>query len=288
MAEILRGKEVADHLDEISRKKAAALKERGVTPLLAILRVGYRDSDTSYERGAMKRCRKVGVEVRSIVLPEDVDKDEFYRILEELNNDPAVHGILMFRPLPRDLDNEKARQSINPDKDVDGCGNRSLGGIFINKKMGYAPCTAEAAIQLLDYYGIEIAGKKVTIIGRSLVVGKPLAMLLLNRNATVTVCHSRSVDIPSITKDADIIISCTGQMESVNAEYVREGQTVIDIGISYNNKKQKLCGDVLFEEVEPIVGAITPVPGGAGSVTTSVLVSHVIQAAEEAFKNSVI
>ena len=280
MAEILKGKPVADHLDEISLAKAEALREKGIIPLLAVLRVGARDDDISYERGASKKCRKTGVEVRSVVLPEDVEQDEFYRTLDELNNDPKVHGVLMFRPLPKHLDNERARLSINPDKDVDGCGNRSLTGVFINKKMGFAPCTAEAAMQILDYYGIELSGKRVVVIGRSLVVGKPLAMLLLNRNATVTVCHSRSVNIPEITKEADIIICCTGVMESVNAEYVREGQTVIDVGITYNEKKQKLCGDVLFEEVEPIVERITPVPGGVGSVTTSVLVSHVIEAAE--------
>ena len=280
MAEILKGKPVADHLDDISLSKSEALKEKGIIPLLAVLRVGARDDDISYERGASKKCRKTGVEVRSVVLPEDVEQEEFYRTLDELNNDPLVHGILMFRPLPKYLDNEKARLSINHDKDVDGCGNRSLTGVFINKKMGFAPCTAEAAMQILDYYGIELSGKRVVVIGRSLVVGKPLAMLLLNRNATVTICHSKSVNIPEITKEADIIICCTGQMESVNAEYVREGQTVIDVGITYNEKKQKLCGDVLFEEVEPIVERITPVPGGVGSVTTSVLVSHVIEAAE--------
>ena len=279
MADILKGKPVADHLDEISLAKSEALREKGIIPLLAILRVGARDDDISYERGASKKCRKTGVEVRSVVLPEDVEQEEFYRTLDELNNDPKVHGILMFRPLPKHLDNEKARLSINPEKDVDGCGNRSLTGVFINKKMGFAPCTAEAAMQILDYYSIELSGKMVVVIGRSLVVGKPLAMLLLNRNATVTVCHSRSINIPEISRDADIIISCTGQMESVNAECVREGQTVIDVGITYNEKKQKLCGDVLFEEVEPIVAAITPVPGGVGSVTTSVLVSHVVEAA---------
>ena len=279
MAEILKGKPVADHLDEISLAKSEALREKGIIPLLAVLRVGARDDDISYERGASKKCRKTGVEVRSVVLPEDVEQEEFYRTLDELNNDPKVHGILMFRPLPKHLDNEKARLSINPEKDVDGCGNRSLTGVFINKKMGFAPCTAEAAMQILDYYSIELSGKKVVVIGRSLVVGKPLAMLLLNRNATVTVCHSQSINIPAITRDADIIISCTGQMESVNAEYVREGQIVIDVGTTYNEKKQKLCGDVLFEEVEPIVAAITPVPGGVGSVTTSVLVSLVVEAA---------
>lgn len=286
MAEILKGKPVADHLDEISLAKSEALREKGIIPLLAVLRVGARDDDISYERGASKKCRKTGVEVRSVVLPEDVEQEEFYRTLDELNNDPKVHGILMFRPLPKHLDNEKARLSINPEKDVDGCGNRSLTGVFINKKMGFAPCTAEAAMQILDYYSIELSGKKVVVIGRSLVVGKPLAMLLLNRNATVTVCHSRSINIPAITRDADIIISCTGQMESVNAECVREGQTVIDVGITYNEKKQKLCGDVLFEEVEPIVAAITPVPGGVGSVTTSVLVSHVVEAALRQSENA--
>lgn len=286
MAEILKGKPVADHLDEISLAKSEALREKGIIPLLAVLRVGARDDDISYERGASKKCRKTGVEVRSVVLPEDVEQEEFYRTLDELNNDPKVHGILMFRPLPKHLDNEKARLSINSEKDVDGCGNRSLTGVFINKKMGFAPCTAEAAMQILDYYGIELSGKKVVVIGRSLVVGKPLSMLLLNRNATVTVCHSRSINIPAITRDADIIISCTGQMESVNAECVREGQTVIDVGITYNEKKQKLCGDVLFEEVEPIVAAITPVPGGVGSVTTSVLVSHVVEAALRQSENA--
>jgi methylenetetrahydrofolate dehydrogenase (NADP+)/methenyltetrahydrofolate cyclohydrolase len=273
-------------LDEISLAKSEALREKGIIPLLAVLRVGARDDDISYERGASKKCRKTGVEVRSVVLPEDVEQEEFYRTLDELNNDPKVHGILMFRPLPKHLDNEKARLSINPEKDVDGCGNRSLTGVFINKKMGFAPCTEEAAMQILDYYSIELSGKKVVVIVRSLVVGKPLAMLLLNRNATVTVCHSRSINIPAITRDADIIISCTGQMESVNAECVREGQTVIDVGITYNEKKQKLCGDVLFEEVEPIVAAITPVPGGVGSVTTSVLVSHVVEAALRQSENA--
>ncbi|MBR2545867.1 MAG: bifunctional 5,10-methylene-tetrahydrofolate dehydrogenase/5,10-methylene-tetrahydrofolate cyclohydrolase [Erysipelotrichaceae bacterium] len=280
MAEILKGKPVAASLDEQTARKVAELKEKGIETTLAILRVGGRSDDISYERGAAKKCQNVGIKVRNVIFPEDVSCEEFYRALNELNRDPEVHGILMFRPLPKHLNNEKARNYIDPVKDVDGCTDSSLGDVFINKEIGYAPCTAEAVMETLRYYNIDVAGKNVVVIGRSLVVGKPLAMLLMNRNATVTVCHSKTADVPSITRQADIVICCTGRMESINAEYVSEGQTVIDVGIQYNETKQKLCGDVLFEEVEPLVEKITPVPGGIGSVTTSVLVSHVAKAAE--------
>ncbi len=280
MAEILKGKPVAASLDEQTARKVAELKENGIETTLAILRVGERSDDVSYERGAAKKCRNVGIKVRNVILPEDVSCEEFYEAMNELNSDPEVHGILMFRPLPKHLNNEKARNYIDPLKDVDGCTDSSLGDVFINKEIGYAPCTAEAVMETLRYYNIDVAGKNVVVIGRSLVVGKPLAMLLMNRNATVTVCHSKTADVPSITRQADIVICCTGRMESINAEYVSEGQTVIDVGIQYNETKQKLCGDVLFEEVEPLVEKITPVPGGIGSVTTSVLVSHVAKAAE--------
>ena len=280
MAEILKGKPVAVSLDEQTAAEVRELKEKGINTTLAILRVGERDDDVSYERGAMKKCRNVGIDVKSVVLPRDVSYEEFYKTLDELNKDPEVHGILMFRPLPKYLDNEKARNSIAPAKDVDGCTDMSLSGVFIKKNVGFTPCTPQAVMETLKYYGIDVTGKKVAVIGRSLVVGKPLAMLLMNANATVTVCHTRTVDVPSISREADIVVCCTGQMESVNAEYVREGQTVIDVGISYNDVKQKLCGDVLFDEAEPIVERITPVPGGIGSVTTSVLINHVVRAAQ--------
>ncbi|MBQ6221600.1 MAG: bifunctional 5,10-methylene-tetrahydrofolate dehydrogenase/5,10-methylene-tetrahydrofolate cyclohydrolase [Solobacterium sp.] len=280
MAELLKGKDVAAAINERSRNTVAELKEKGITPVLAILRVGERSDDVSYERGATKRCTEVGVEVRNVVLPEDVSKEEFYQALDDLNNDPKVHGILMFRPLPKHLDNELARKSINPAKDVDGCTDGSLTGVFTNTPQGFAPCTAQAAIEILDYYGIDPKGKNVVVLGRSLVVGKPVSMLLLNRNATVTICHTRTVNVQEITKKADVIVACTGQMESINAGYVSEGQTVVDVGINWNSEKNKLCGDCLFEEVEPIVGKITPVPGGVGSVTTSVLVNHVVEAAK--------
>ena len=264
MAEILKGRPVAGILDERTAHEVAILKENGIDTTLAILRVGEKGDDIAYEKGAMKKCRNVGIKVRNVVLPEDVSYEEFYRTLDELNSDSEVHGILMFRPLPKYLDNEKARNYIDPVKDVDGCSDSSLGSIFIDKECGFAPCTAEAVMETLKYYNVDVKGKNVAVIGRSLVVGKPLAMLLMNRNATVTVCHTKTKDVPSITRQADIVICCTGRMESINAEYVSEGQTVIDVGIKYNETKQKLCGDVLFEEVEPIVDRITPVPGGIG------------------------
>ena len=281
-AQLLKGAPVAAAINENTSARAAALKEKGVTPTLAIFRVGERADDLSYERGAMKRCEGVGVAVKNVVLPADVDSDTFFKTLDELNNDPAVHGILMFRPLPKHLDNEKARQMLNPAKDIDGCTDGSLAGVFTNTKLGFPPCTAQAAMEILDFYGVDCKGKRAAVIGRSLVVGRPAAMMLMHKNATVTICHTRTVDMPSVTREADILIVCAGQMETIGQEYLREGQVVVDVGINWNEAKGKLCGDVKFDEAEHFVGAVTPVPGGVGSVTTSVLVNHVVEAAERA------
>ena len=280
MATILKGAAVTAALNERITEKTAKLREKGVVPTLAILRVGERPDDLSYERGAMKRCEATGVAVKNVVLAEDVASEAFFETLEDLNNDPAVHGLLMFRPLPPHIDGEKARQMLNPAKDIDGCTDGSLAGVFTNTKVGFPPCTAQAAMEILEFYGINPAGKKAAVIGRSLVVGRPVSMMLMHKNATVTICHTKTVDMPSVTRDADILIVCTGQMESIGAEYLREGQVVIDVGIGWNEEKGKLCGDVRFEEAETVVDAITPVPGGVGTVTTSVLVSHVVEAAE--------
>lgn len=280
MANLLKGKDVATSINQRSKNDVEILKTKGITPTLAILRVGNKEADLSYEKGASKRANEVGVEVKSIVLDENVEYDTFYKTLNDLNNDNSIHGILMLRPLPQHLDNEKARLSIKPSKDVDGCSNGSLSGVFTNTELGFAPCTAQAAIEILDYYNIDVKGKNVVVIGRSLVVGKPLSMMLLNKNATVTICHTKTVDIPSISRNADIVIAATGMMEMLNKDYFKSNQTVIDVGISWNDTKQKLCGDVLFDEVEPIVENITPVPGGVGSVTTSVLINHVVEAAK--------
>lgn len=276
---ILKGAPVAAAMNETMKADTAALKEKGIVPTLAVLRVGARADDLSYERGAMKRAAAVGIEVRNVVLPEDVDGDTFFRTLEELNEDASVHGILMFRPLPKHLDGEKARLMLVPSKDVDGCTDGSLAGVFTNTSLGFAPCTAQAAMEILHYYGIPVSGLRAAVIGRSLVIGRPVAMMLMHENATVTVCHTRTKDVPAVTREADLVIAASGQMESVGREYLREGQIVIDVGIGWNEEKQKLCGDVRFEEAEGLVSALTPVPGGVGSVTTAVLCRHVVDAA---------
>ncbi|MBP5750315.1 MAG: bifunctional 5,10-methylenetetrahydrofolate dehydrogenase/5,10-methenyltetrahydrofolate cyclohydrolase [Firmicutes bacterium] len=280
MAEVLKGMPVAKAISEELKARSEALQAKGVVPTMAIFRVGERDDDLSYERGAMKRAEQTGVAVKNVVLPADVDSETFFKALDELNKDASVHGILMFRPLPKQLDGEKARQMLAPEKDVDGCTDGSLAGVFANARVGFPPCTAQAAMEILKFYGIDPKGKKAAVIGRSLVIGRPVAMMLMHANATVTICHTRTVDVPSVTKEADIVIAASGQMESVGAEYLSAGQTVIDVGIGWNEAKGKLCGDVRFEEAEPVVSAITPVPGGVGSVTTAVLCKHVIEAAE--------
>ena len=279
MAKLLKGKDVVENLNGKLSKKVNELKTKGINPTLAILRVGEKADDLSYERGAIKRCQLVGVDVKVVALPVDVSENEFFDTLDKLNNDITIHGILMFRPLPKHIDEAKARNMLSPAKDVDGSTDLSLAGVFTNTNLGFSPCTAEAAMEILKYYNIPLSGKKVAVIGRSLVIGRPIAMLLMHENATVTICHTKTVDVPGITKNADIVVVASGQMESVGADYLREGQTVIDVGISWNSEKNKLCGDVKFDEVEGIVDAITPVPGGVGGVTTSILVKHVIEAA---------
>ena len=278
MAELLKGKPVADAINQATMADVDILIKNEITPTLAILRVGERADDLSYERGAIKRCEAVGVAVKKVVLPVDISEKEFFDTLDSLNNDKNVHGILMFRPLPSHIDNEKARQLLAADKDVDGCTDLSLAGVFTNTHIGFSPCTAEAAMEILKYYNLDVTGKNVVVIGRSLVIGRPVAMMLMHANATVTICHTKTVDVPSITKNADIVIVASGQMESVGAEYLSDGQTIIDVGISWNDEKKKLCGDVKFDEAEEIVDAITPVPGGVGGVTTSILVKHVVEA----------
>ncbi|MCC8141286.1 MAG: bifunctional 5,10-methylenetetrahydrofolate dehydrogenase/5,10-methenyltetrahydrofolate cyclohydrolase [Lachnospiraceae bacterium] len=280
MFQTIKGAPVAGAMADKMKLDVAKLSTYGVKPTLAILRVGERQGDLAYERGAMKLCASVGVGVRSLVLPEDVASNVFFDTLEGLNTEKNIHGILLFRPLPKQLDGERARQMIHPEKDVDGCTDSSLAGVFTNSQIGFEPCTAQAVMEMLHYYGIPCAGKRAVVIGRSLVVGRPLAMMLMQENATVTICHTWTPDVPSITRQADILVTCSGQMESIGKEYLREGQIVLDVGISYNPKKGGLCGDVKFEEAKEIVSALSPVPGGVGTVTTSVLISHVVEAAK--------
>ena len=282
MAKQLLGKEVTAALNERIKADVAALKEKGVTPTLGIIRVGERPDDLSYERGATKRCETLGVEYKKYLLPEDVSQEELLKVIDEVNKDDNIHGVLMFRPLPKHIDQNVVENALAAEKDVDCQTDASLGGVFTGKQVGFPPCTPQACMEILDHYGIDCTGKKAVVIGRSLVVGKPAAMMLIKKNATVTVCHTRTKDMPSVTREAEILIVAAGRAGVVGKEYVSPGQIVIDVGINVN-EEGKLCGDVAYDEVEPIVEAITPVPGGVGSVTTSVLVGHVVEAAKRKF-----
>lgn len=281
MAQILKGLPVANALTEVLSSRVEILKEKNVVPTLAILRVGERGDDISYETGAMKRCARVGIEVRHFLLPADCKKEELLDIIREINEDPSIHGCLMFRPLPDEAMEEAACALLAPEKDVDGMTTGSLAWVFTGKGDGYPPCTAQACLELLDYYRIPLEGKRVAVVGRSMVIGKPVSMMLQTRNATVTMCHTRTVDVASVCREAEILVVAAGRAGMVDGSFTAPGQVVVDIGIHVNDDG-KLCGDVKFEEAEPIVEAITPVPGGVGSVTTAVLAKHVVEAAEKA------
>lgn len=281
MAKQLLGKEVTAALNARLQAQVEELKAKGVVPTLGIVRVGERPDDLSYERGATKRAELIGVAVEKFVLPEDVTKEALLKVIDEINANDKIHGVLMFRPLPKHLkaDQDEICNRLDPKKDVDGMTDISNAGVFMGKKLGFAPCTPAACMEILDHYGIDCTGKKAVVIGRSLVVGKPAAMMLMGRNATVTVCHTRTKDVPSVAREADILVSAAGVLRSLTKEYVRPGQIVIDVSINWDEAKGGIAGDAVYDEVEPIVDAITPVPGGVGSVTTSVLIGHVVEAA---------
>ncbi len=278
MAELLLGKEVNGALNRRISDDVLRLKEKGIVPTLAILRVGENPGDLAYERGAKKRCEALGVECTVITFDENVLQEELLSCIDRINRDDTIHGVLLLRPLPRHLDASVIENAVSAEKDVDCMTDLSISGVFSGRNIGYPPCTAQACIEILDHYGIDCTGKKAVVVGRSLVVGKPVSMMLLQKNATVTICHTRTKDLSSVTKDADILIVAAGKAGVIGAEHVREGQIVIDVGIN-TDEDGKLCGDVKFSEAEKIAGYITPVPGGVGSVTTSVLVRHVADAA---------
>jgi len=284
MADILKGADVVDALNKKMSAQIEMLKGKDINAALAIVRVGEKADDISYEKTATKRCETVGVTVKNIVLPADVTQDVLMANIIKLNEDNSIHGVLLFRPLPKHLSDDSIRAILKPEKDVDGITDTSLAGVFTGSGIGFAPCTAQACIEILNHFNIDCTGKRTVIIGRSLVVGKPVAMMLMGKNATVTICHTRTVDIKSVARSAEILIVAAGQMESLTKDYFSPGQVVIDVGINWNDEKGKLCGDVKFDDAEPVVAAITPVPGGVGTVTTSVLVSHVVEAAMNSLK----
>ena len=281
MAEILKGAPVAKALTEANRERAEKLKEAGIEPALAIIRLGENPSDLSYERGAIKRAEKTGIRVVQHVLPKTASQEELLGEIEKINRDDSIHGVLMFRPLPGHIDEKAVCEALDPAKDMDGITSGSMAGVFMENGMGYPPCTASAVMEIFDYYGIELKGKKVTVFGRSLVIGKPVAMITMGRHATITVCHSRTSqeDFARAGREADIVIAALGRARMIGPEKLGRDQVIIDVGINVD-EEGSLCGDVDFDKAEPLAKAITPVPAGVGSVTTAVLMKHVIQAAE--------
>lgn len=281
MAEILKGAPCAKALTEELAGRADALKAKGITPCLALLRLGERADDIAYENAAVKRCEKVGIEVRKFLLPADAKKEEVLSAVRTINMDESIHGCLMFRPLADKETENAAARLLLPEKDIDCMTAGSLARVFSGTGAGFPPCTAEAVVRLLKYYEVPLAGRRVTVAGRSLVIGKPVSMLLLNENATVTVCHSRTADLAAECRDADIVVAAIGRARLLSKEFFKKGQVVIDVGINVD-ENGNMCGDCDFDAAEPVVSAITPVPGGVGAVTTAVLCEHVIEAAEKA------
>ena len=280
MAEELRGAPVAKKITSELAGRAEALKERGVTPTLAFVRVGERPDDLSYQHAAEKRCAKVGIETKLVELPAEASQEEIEEAISSLNSDDSVHGCLLFRPLPKAIDEARIASIMAPAKDVDGITPGSLYGVFAGEQQGFPPCTAAAVMALIDHYGIALEGARVTVVGRSLVVGRPLSMLLLARNATVTLCHSRTKDLFAATRQADIVVSAAGRAHMLTRDAFRPGQTVIDVGMNWSEAEGRFVGDVATDEICDIAEACTPVPGGVGSVTTAILAQHTIEAAE--------
>ena len=247
MAKLLSGKEVTASLNEEIRKKVETLNAHQITPKLGIIRIGEREDDISYERGATKRCETLGVSYKKFLLPEDASEEMVLNTIAQVNEADDIHGVLLFRPLPRHLDENKIINALAVEKDIDGITDRSMVSVFLGKQTGFAPCTPSACMKILDHYGINCSGKKAVVIGRSPVVGKPAAMMLLQKNATVTICHTKTTDMPSVVKEADIVIVAAGRAGVIDAKYLRAGQTVIDVGINVN-EEGKLCGDVNFAD----------------------------------------
>jgi len=273
----LRGLPVAEAITEECKKDIIRLAEKGTVPCLAVVRIGAREDDISYEKGIVKRFSGAGARVEINELAAETGQEALEEKTAELNENPNVHGILLFRPLPKTLSEPRIKGLILPSKDIDCMSAANIAAVFEGGGKGFAPCTPGAVIELLDFYGIELTGKKVTVVGRSMVVGRPLAMMLLARNATVTLCHTKTLNLNEECKNADIVICCAGRARMLGAEAFRSGQTVVDVGI--NMEEGRLCGDVDFDAVKELAEAITPVPGGVGTVTTAVLLKNTVKAA---------
>lgn len=279
MALVLDGKKVAAAIDEDLARRIGILRAERIVPKLQIVRVGEKKDDLYYERSLARHCRDLGISVETVVLDEASCKDRLLDEVEAVNRDDRIHGCMVFRPLPDAALESEVCKRLDPEKDIDGMTFASLAGVFAGMKMGHPPCTAEACLEILDRYGIPLQGKNVTVIGRSLVVGKPVSALLQNRNATVTMCHSKTRELASACRGADILVVAIGKAKAIGRRFVSPNQIVIDVGINVDESGETR-GDVDYDEVSPVVQAITPVPGGVGSVTTAILCKHIVEAAE--------
>ena len=279
MTKLLKGKPVADQLKEQMAKNIEELAKNGRVPKLGIVRLGENAGDISYEKSIIKNCEKIGIETEVFFKERDIETEELVELIEELNNDDKISGILVFRPLPKQIDEEVIKNAVSPEKDVDCMHPLNLEKIFEGDLSGYSPCTAKSAMEILKYYDVELEGKDVVVVNRSMVVGKPLAMMLLEENATVTICHSRTKDLKEKTKAADVVVVALGKAKFFDKSYFTEDSIVIDVGVSLD-ENGKLSGDADFDELEDYVSMITPVPGGVGAVTTSLLLSHVVKGAK--------
>ncbi len=282
MAVIIDGKKVRDHNLEIMKKEVAELNEMGVYPCLSVIIVGNDQASRVYVNNKKKACENIGIISREYALPEETTTEQLLSLIDELNNDDTVSGILCQMPVPKHIDSNAVLEHISPNKDVD-CFHPYNVGKLVQGNNVLLPCTPAGMVEMLDYMGVEISGKHCVIIGRSDIVGKPMAMLMLQRNATVTICHSKTKNLAEITKQADILVAAVGKANFVTADMIKEGAIVLDVGIN-RNSEGKLCGDVNFEECEKIASMITPVPGGVGPMTITMLMRNTITA-EKISKN---
>lgn len=273
---VLKGAEVSAKIKEQVQHMVQELS--GYVPTAAIVRVGEQPDDLSYERNVMKKIAAFGMEAKSFAFPADISEEEFKREFEKINEDDSIDGILLFRPLPKHMDGRAFEMLIKPEKDLDGISPVNTAKVFAGEEDGFAPCTAEAVIEVLKAYGMEIAGKNAVVVGRSMVVGRPLSMLFLKENATVTVCHTKTRELKEVCRRADILVAAAGRAGMLSSEYVASGAVVIDVGINVD-ENGKLCGDVQWDGLEASASAATPVPGGVGAVTTAVLCKHLAEAA---------
>ena len=272
----LRGKKVSDGIKEYVSKELETLS---FVPKLAIVRVGENPDDMSYERSATKKLKSFGLDVASYVFPQDISDEAFKKAFKDINEDDEVTGILLLRPLPRTINEKDIENMIDPKKDLDGISPINIAKVFAGDTTGFSPCTAEAVIEVLKAYDIELTGKRVTVVGRSMVVGKPVSMLLLKENATVTMTHTRTVDLKKTCSDAEIVVAAAGRAKMLNSDYCGQDAVMIDVGINVDDNG-KLCGDVDYSTLDGKASAATPVPGGVGTITTTVLAKHLIQAAK--------